>query len=73
MSRITRDEDGNVDQDCIDLSPEKVFNAVCTQQTVLGKPRRYWASLIADHAQGLSDEATPEQYDEWRIEDLADV
>ena len=71
MSRITRDEDGNVDQDCIDLDPSKVFAAITTQLTVLGKPRRYWVSLIADHAQELSDEATPEHYDSWGIEDLA--
>lgn len=70
MSTITKDKDGNILECCIDLDPAKVFAAIAAGNVVLGKPKRYWVSLLADHAQSLSDEATPDQYDDWGIEAL---
>lgn len=70
MRTITKDEDGNIQEECIRLDQDKVFAAIRAGQDVLGKPSRYWANLITDHAQELADEATPEQYDDWGIEAL---
>lgn len=61
---------GNILECCIDLDPDKVFDAVRRGETVLGKPSMYWAGVLTDHAQELADEASPEQYEEWDIEAL---
>lgn len=67
---ITKDADGNIQEACLDLDPDKVMRALMSGQNVLGKPMSYWASYITEHAQELSDEATPKQYDDWNIESL---
>jgi hypothetical protein len=72
MHTITRDPDsGVVDQDCLPLSPEKVFDEVASHikcgLTFMGQPPSYWRELIADHAQALADEADPDEYEFWGI------
>lgn len=54
----------------IELCPEKVYDAVVSGKDVLGKPNRYWRIALRDLAQEIADEATAEQYDQWKIEDL---
>ncbi|MFT0547456.1 hypothetical protein ACMHYO_14135 [Allopusillimonas ginsengisoli] len=72
MITITRDPDsGVVDQECVTLSPEKVFEELALSQKTgcffLGRPPGYWLDVIADHAQPIADEADPEEYEMWGI------
>jgi len=72
MLTITRDPDsGVVDQDCVDLDPEKVTAELVFSlkhnRSFLGKSPDYWSEIILGHAQALADEADPDEYEMWEI------
>lgn len=72
MLTITRDPDsGVVDQDCVDLDPDKVAAELTFSlkhnRFFLGKSPDYWSEIITTHAQQLADEADPDEYEMWEI------
>lgn len=78
MHAITIDPDsGVVDQCCRPLNSATVFDelALCIKRDehFLGKPPKYWQALLDEgesivaHAQEITDEADPDEYEFWGV------
>lgn len=66
---ITKDEDGNIQEDRMVLDPEKTLYALQdAADGFLGKPMSFWAEVIAQHAQPIADAMTAEEFDDLNVE-----